>query len=312
MAKEVIRSQNLDSGESVFFARQLEFIKAKSYDIVYPEFMALALIPISFEAGSGAENITYRQYNEVGLAKISSNYADDLPRSDVKGEEFTAKVRGIFGSYGYSVQDIRRGLMTGMPLEQRKANSARKSNDIVVNQIAWYGDETHGLQGLLYSPNVTKGDLTTGDWLNAARTPDEIIADVNTLLGGIQSLTKGSESAKRVLIPVEEFAKIASTPRSATSDTTILEFLRKVWPAVEFLQVPEMGNLTKNPVTGAVAATKVVVAYDPSPDKLQLEIPQPYEQFPAQERNLEFVVPCHSRCGGVNIYYPLSVSIGVL
>lgn len=312
MGKEIIRSQNLDSGETVFFARQLEFIKAKAYDVIYPEFMALSMIPISFEAGSGAETITYRQYDEVGMAKISSNYADDLPRSDVKGLEFTAKVRSIVGAFGYSVQDIRRGVMSGIPLEQRKANSARRSNDQLVNQIAWYGDESHGLQGLLFATNVTKGALTTGDWLNVARTADQIIADVNTLLAGIQTTTKGTESAKRVLIPTAEYAKIASMARSSTTDTTVLEFLKKVWPEVEFVRCPEMGELTKNPVTNAVAATKVIVAYDPSPDKLQLEIPQPYEQFPAQERNLEFVVPCHSRCGGVSIYYPKAVSIGVL
>lgn len=312
MGKEVIRSQNLDAGETVFFARQLEFIKAKSYDVIYPEFMALSLIPISFEAGSGAETITYRQYDEVGMAKISANYADDLPRSDVKGLEFTAKVRSIVTSYGYSIQDIRRGVMSGIPLEQRKANSARKSNDQLVNQIAWYGDEAHGLQGLLFATNVTKGALTTGDWLNAGRTADQIIADVNNMLSAIQSVSKGTESAKRLLIPVEEYAKISSMPRSTTLDTTVLEYLKKVWPEVEFIRVPEMGFLTKNPVTGAVAATKVIVAYDPSPDKLQMEIPQPYEQFPAQERNLEFVVPCHSRHGGVSIYYPKSISVGVL
>jgi hypothetical protein len=313
MAKEVVRSQNLDSGESIYFARQLEHIKAKAYDVIYPEFMALSMIPVSFDAGSGAETITYRQYDEVGMAKISSNYADDLPRSDVKGQEFTAKVRSIVGAFGYSIQDIRRGMQAGgVPLEQRKANSARKSNDQLVNSIAWYGDDTHGLQGLLFAANVTKGALTTGDWLNAGRTPDQIIADVSTLLAGIQSTTKGTESAKRVLIPVDEYAKISSMPRSATTDTTVLEFLKKVWPEVEFVRCPEMGLLTKNPVTGAVAATKVICAYDPSPDKLQLEIPQPYEQFPAQERNLEFVVPCHSRCGGVTIYYPKAVSIGVL
>jgi len=31
-----------------------------------------------------------------------------------------------------------------------------------------------------------------------------------------------------------------------------------------------------------------------------------FEQLPVQERGLEYVVPCHSRIGGVIIYYPLS------
>ncbi len=52
-----------------------------------------------------------------------------------------------------------------------------------------------------------------------------------------------------------------------------------------------------------------MITYKRSPDKLTLELPQLFEQFAAQERNLEFVVPAHGRIGGVIIYYPLSVNI---
>jgi hypothetical protein len=52
-----------------------------------------------------------------------------------------------------------------------------------------------------------------------------------------------------------------------------------------------------------------MIVYRKDPDVLTLEIPQPFEQFPAQERNLEFVVPAHSRIGGVIVYYPLAIDI---
>ena len=309
MPKEVIRSQNLDASESAFFARQLEYIKAKSYDIVYPEFKALSLIPISTEAGPGAETITYQQYDSVGLAKIINSYADDMPRSDIKGAEFSARVRSIGGSYGYSIQEIRAASMAGLPLQQRKANAARQANDQLVNRIAWFGDTLHGLNGLIYHPNTTKAGVPNGDWV-ATATPDEIIEDVNTILSGIMDLTLGVESADTVLLPVLEYAHIASTPRSTTSDTTILEFLRRVWPGVSFESVPELKDVNPVPSTGAGTDTNIMIAYRKSSDKLTLEIPQPFEQFPAQERGLEFVVPTHSRVGGVIVYYPLSISIG--
>lgn len=50
---------NLDANESIFFERELEHVKARSYDIKYPEFKATMLIPVSTEAGPGAETITY-------------------------------------------------------------------------------------------------------------------------------------------------------------------------------------------------------------------------------------------------------------
>ncbi|HEU4402342.1 MAG TPA: major capsid family protein, partial [Candidatus Polarisedimenticolia bacterium] len=223
------------------------------------------------------------------------------------GKQLSANVRSIGGSYGYSVQDIRRANMAGVPLEQRKANAARKANDQLTNSIAWFGDDTHGLQGLLYNANVTKAAATNGGWLSA--TADHIIQDVNVAIGNMISTTKGVETPDTVAIATKQFAHISSTPRTTGTDTTILEFLRRVWPGINFISVPEFEALAIVPSTGLAGPTDVMLIYRRSPDKLTLEIPQPYEQFPAQERNLNFVVPTHSRTGGVIVYYPLSVSV---
>ena len=64
-------------------------------------------------------------------------------------------------------------------------------------------------------------------------------------------------------------------------------------------------NAADNPIL----STDAMVAYDRSPDKLQLEIPVELEMLPVQQKNLEFVVPGRSRLGGLNIYYPLSLAI---
>jgi hypothetical protein len=65
-----IHTTQLDAGESFFFARELEYIKSKSYDIEFPDMKAFKHIPISTEAGDGAQSITYAQFEEVGLARI--------------------------------------------------------------------------------------------------------------------------------------------------------------------------------------------------------------------------------------------------
>ena len=53
----------------------------------------------------------------------------------------------------------------------------------------------------------------------------------------------------------------------------------------------------------------IMLAYRRDPNALQLEIPQDYEQFPVEQKNLDFTVPVHERIGGVSIYYPLSLNI---
>ena len=99
-----------DSAEdaSVFFARELDYIKSKSYDRIYPDFNALTKFPITHEIPEGAETMTYYSYEKVGMAKVISSYATDLPRADVDGKPSTAIIRSIGDSYGYSIRPVRK------------------------------------------------------------------------------------------------------------------------------------------------------------------------------------------------------------
>jgi hypothetical protein len=299
---------NLDAAEGVFFTRQLENIKSKSYDVKYAELKARSILPVSFEAGPGANSITYRQYDMTGVAAIIANYAKDLPRADIKGKEFTVPVKSLGASYGYNVQEIRAGQMSGLPLEQRRANAAKRAVLQKENTIAFFGDTDTGLAGFINNsaigsytvPNDGSGSST----LWTAKTPDQIIRDLNGLAHKTVEDTKGVDAADTILLPLSRYNYIAATPRSANSDTTILEFFLKANPYIK--EVSWLNELE----TAGSGSTKRMIAYRRSPDYVTLEIPQDFEQFPEQEQGLEYVVPCHSRIGGVILYYPLSVAKG--
>ena len=314
---EIIRTVNLDANETAFFARELEVIKARTYDIKFPELKATRLIPVSLEAGSGAETITYQQFTEVGIMKVIANYADDLPRSDIKGAEFTSKVRSLGGSYGYNVQEIRAAQMAGRSLTTRKAAAVRRANDQSINRITWLARVNDGvnggLQGMFYNPNITAATVqagaTTSNLTWATKNPDEIVKDLMDLIDDVKILTKGVEVPDTILLPIAQHAIASSTRMAAGTDTTILEFFLKNRPGVSVEWLNECAAVNPIPSTLVATPTDIAVAYKKDPMNLTLEIPQPFEQFPVQERNLEFVVPAHSRIGGVIIYYPLSVNI---
>src|ERR1700751_3159591 len=105
--KKQTQLAHFDSNESMFLQRQLDYIKQQTYDIKYAELKSRKLIPVSSEVDPGAEKIFYRQYDQSGLAKIISNYADDLPDADVSGKEFSASVKTLGASYKYNVQEMR-------------------------------------------------------------------------------------------------------------------------------------------------------------------------------------------------------------
>ena len=302
-----------DANEGVFFARELESVKAQTYDVKYPELTATRNIPVSTSAGAGAETITYQQYDAVGFAKIISNYATDLPRVDLVGKEFTAKVKSVGDSYGYSVQDIRAARMAGKPLEQRKANAARRAVDAEINRIAYFGDAKHGLTGFINHDNITDYTLPTDGTLNDTtaataaaakfvnKTPDQVLRDLNGMVAKVIDLTQGVEAPDTLCLTPAIFADLNSRPRSTTSDTSILEyFLAHNGYVKNVEKLPELKGAGTDGVD-------VCMMYNKSPEKLTLEIPQPFEQFPPQPEGLEFVIPCHARCAGTIVYYPLSI-----
>lgn len=314
---EKIFSVNLDADEKVFFGRELEKVKARTYDVKYPAYKAKSLIPVSSEAGEGAETISYQQFDTVGMMKLINSYADDLPRSDIKGAEFISPVRSLGGSYGYSVQEIKAARFAGKPITAKKAEAVRRAYEAAVNKIAWLGNaaspEFAGLNGFIYNPNIPSAavaDNAGGTSKKFAdKTPDEIIADLNSLVNDIITVSKGVEIPDTVLLPVEQYAHISSTAKSSDSDTTILDFFKKANPNITTVDwVNELAGLAVAP-SGGAAPVDIMIAYRRSDEVLTLELPTMFEQFPAQERNLEFVVPAHGRIGGVIVYYPLACNI---
>lgn len=296
---------NLDAAEGAFFARQLEHIKAQTYDVEYPELMARRLIPVSHEAGPGATSITYQQFDRVGVMELISDYSNALPRVDILGKEFTSPVKSIGGAYGYSIQEIRSAQMANLNLDARKAEAARRAFEEAVERIARSGNAETGLKGFLNHANVPRGDAAAGastdtEW--SEKTPAEIVADISAAVAKIREDTDAVESGPFVLLlPDAQYTLIATTQNSAASDVTILEFVLKSNPWIEEI-VPWYA--LKGAGTGG---TDRMILYTRNPSKLTLEIPQDFEQLEVQEKGLEFEVPCHGRIGGVIVYRPFSI-----
>lgn len=144
---EQLRFDSVESA-TVFFARELDQVKTKTYDKQYPELSALSYFPITSEVNEGAETTTYYSYDITGMAAIINNYATDLPRVDVQGESHTASIKSVGDSYGYNVQEMRASRMAGKSLDARKGAAARRASDYMVNKIAFAGDKKHNLVGI--------------------------------------------------------------------------------------------------------------------------------------------------------------------
>jgi hypothetical protein len=300
--------EHFDSNESMFLQRQLDYIKSQTYDIKYAELKARKLIPVSSEADPGAEKIFYRQYDQSGLAKIVANYGDDLPRADVSDKEFSANVKTLGDSYGYNVIEMRNAAYGNVPLEQRRSNAARRAIAQLENSIAFFGDTASGLLGFFNAPNITSvsipNDGTGASKAWSTKTPDQILRDMNLIANTVVSTSLGIEIPDTMLLPLVNYNYVASTARSANSDTTILNYFLQNNPYIKEVEwVNELATAGSGSVTRSMA-------YRRSPEVLTMEVPSDFEQLELQILNLEYKVPCIERFAGVLVYYPLAIAFG--
>lgn len=293
--------KNLDSQTSIFFERELEQIKQRSYDVLKAPLAASRLIPVDATTAPGAKVVTYRQYDSVGAAKLISNYADDLPTAEITGQEFSSFLKSIGNCYIYSLEDIRAAEFSGKPLEQRKANQAARAHMEAMNRLAFYGDAEAGVTGWLTSA-VAKDPVETQS-SNVAwedKTPDQILIDLNDAVSDIIDETNGAEQPNTVVLPIKQYQLIATTRMSAGTDTTILQYFLNNSPVInEVTWANELKGAFDSGADG-------FIVYDRSQDKFWQEIPQAFEQLPVQEYNLSYKIPCHSKHGGVIVPYPKS------
>jgi hypothetical protein len=204
------------------------------------------------------------------------------------------------------VQDIKRAQITGMSLDQKKAQVAREAALRAENKAAFLGDSRYGMAGLLTCANMTivtlLADGTGASKKFSTKTADQIIRDVEAILNAPSEATNDIETPDTIGFPVRLYNILKSKKVGVDSGMTVLKFLRENNPGVNFVKINELKNL------GDSGTTDRIITYRRDPSKLEMHIPQDFEMLPPQERGLEFVVNCYQEFGGVTIYKPLSIA----
>lgn len=302
---EQVDVMNLDANESAFFQKQLEYVKAQTYDVKYPSNKALGLFPVSTEAGPAATEITWRRYDKVGMAKLVADYAIDFPRVDIYGVEQTVKIHDIGASYGYSIMEIRRAQKAGLPLETRRAAVAREVIDNKLNSIAMFGDASAGIQGFINYPNIIEATLASGvgGYTWDKKTADEILLDMNNLVEAVILTTNGVETPDTMILPLSQYLLISRKRIASDSEgKTVLTYFLENNPYIK--RIEWMNELKGAGVGGKDRA----MVFKNDAQHITFEIPVPFEQFEPEKRGLTYTIPCLARTAGIIVYYPLSVA----
>lgn len=305
---KIKNAQRKDAGEGAFFQRELELMKPGIYEVAYPMLKASTAMPVSSDKNPAATQISYRMFDLVGVAKLISNYADDLPRADILGKEFFLPVHTLGIACGWTIFEIAAGLETGRPIDKSRLAAAVKLIQTLADKLAWLGDSTVNLIGFTATTSMPNTVVPTYDavvtWdakiLKGAAGKNAILDDLMLPFTRMSVATKGTESFNACALAPSSYQQIAQTRSTDTSDLTILEFFKKTHPEIEFITCPYLE-------TSGTGSAKQMIFFTKDADKFSLEIPQDVTVHEGQFRNLEHIVPITMRYAGLQVRYPLSM-----
>jgi hypothetical protein len=295
-----------DADGAIFFARQLEYIESRVFEVLYQDLKYRQYFPVDSSVPAGVKSIGYWVTDKAGRAKWINTGAQDIPRVDIAGKEVLHPVHWAANSFAYNIGEIESARFAGVALEQRKANAARRAIEELLNETCWFGNVDNGLIGFFSAgTGIPSAAAPNAPWTSGTpATPDEIINDVNKIFSDIVANTREKERANMLGVDTATYNYIANTRLTDTNET-IMQYLIKNSPWIagpnNIVSIPEL----KNDATGE----KKAIAWTLNPDKIEQKIPQDIIFHPVQRLGLEWIVNVTVVYGGLHIRYPLSANV---
>ena len=302
-----------------FFREQSLRVNSRVYATEYPDWDFARLIYVEQAGPEWSPGVITFTTDISGRANWQSGAAKDLPLADVS-QDMQLKLHHMAAiGYQYNLEEINAILQIGGTLPQRRAAAARLAYMQFMFNLTLFGDEEKGLGGITnYSgvPIVVIPNDGTGGvrwWVDedgvGTKTPDQIVRDINLMLQGVSRSTYGKVLADTLLLPQAALDYIASTPYSAMTMETILSFVQRTnmytmrtGQSLTIRALEELNVAATDTTSPSSAGNGRAVAYNNSPEYLQLHLPMPHRFLPIyQDGPMNYMVPGIFRTGGVEV-----------
>lgn len=179
-----------------------------------------------------AMSVGYGLTGGSGSSPVQAGGANALPvvQANVDKGIYSAHTFGV--SLRVMFQDMQRANFIGRSLDQLLQDGVRMAYDKHNDENVYVGLGEYGTTGLINNPDVTVStvaDGTNGNGNWATKTPEEILADVNTALTETWAQAEYDLSAipNHILLPYEEYTYIMNTPVSSLATKSIYQYIKE-------------------------------------------------------------------------------------
>lgn len=295
-----------------YVVTQAKAINATVYAAEYPDHDYASLVPVDSSAPEWSAGMITYMTDTVGKAEFISGMAKDIPLADiVRGaSDVPYELAGL--GYEFSLEEINRAALLGIPLSSLKADAAREGSQQMLYDLAFFGNTRKNIKGLFNSTAVASGlvaqnaGATSRLW--SAKTPQEILADVDGILTGTYIGSTTVELPDTLAMSPERMAYLNSRTMSDTNSETILSFIKRtnIYTMItgQMLTIRAVRGLS----TAGAGSTQRMVAYKRTARTMVMHLPMPHKFLPVwQNGPMNFMVPGIFRTGGTEIRRPGAV-----
>jgi hypothetical protein len=153
-----------------------------------------------------------------------------IPGVSIDGTRLVQPLRLAAREISFTSVELERSQLLGQPIDTQKTDALNTLYQMNVDQMVYIGANEIGATGLLNNASVTAGSVATGSGgstLWNTKTPDEILADVNSLLQTTWAAAAWAVCPGKLLLPPNQYSYICSQKVSSAGNVSILKFLEE-------------------------------------------------------------------------------------
>ncbi len=270
-----------------FVIAQGRNIETQVYRKRYPAYNYALVVPIITEGNPWAIGTQFQIEDHTGEAKFLSGSGTDMPfvssTMDLLSHDFAL----VGSGWEWTLEEINQASLYGRSLNSNKAMAASDSIERKLNDIAFLGSTEKNWTGFANSADVPRADVDTPGTFWPAKSADQMLTDVNEVLGRVRTQTNEVEWADTIALPPVAF-RTAATKRLGAGDgyATVLEYIKK-----NNIYTAETDQaLTIIPVRELATASQDgggrMVAYRKSAEVVRFHLPMPKTFIQPRQKSL--------------------------
>jgi hypothetical protein len=247
--------------------------------------------------------------NTTGNMPWISPETTAIPGVSVDGKKVVQALRLLGREVSYTSVELERSSNTQQPIDVQKVNGLNLLYNMNIDQMVYIGSSDVGATGLANNANVTSAVAAAGlsgstAW--AGKTPDEMLADVNTALTNAWAASGYAVCPDSVIIPPSNFSLISSQKVSSAGNVSVLKFLKENSIALNI----NGKELNINPVKWlpglGSGSTGRMVTYTNSEDRVRYPM-VPIRRETPYYQGIRFAAPYIWMLGEMEFVYPETV-----